>query len=149
MPQHILTIHSAQMIMFNAHEGLINGIVSSDHLFVSTSVDGFAKVWSIHPLDTTPKLERSERLYDHAITSRCIFGPWLVTAGKHGGGEANVCGLDHRMKIWRIQGEIVAAEEVGLPALVIWTTTSLKSSTAVAVSLMKRGRPTLEIWRKA
>ena len=55
------------------------------------------------------------------------------------------------MKIWQVQGddgvEPRPAEEIGLPVVVIWSMTALSSRGLIAVSLMKKGKPALEIWR--
>jgi hypothetical protein len=83
------------------------------------------------------------------VTARCIVDDWLVTAGKMGGGEENMCGLDRRLKIWKIHDhDFGPAEEVGLPMVMIWAIVGLKSSRSIAISVMKRGRPMLEIWKK-
>jgi len=134
---------------FEAHAGLINGLIFSDGLLISTGVDGFAKVWSIPTSNTPFELVGSEKLYDHAVTGRYLLSNWLITAGKHGGEEENVCGLDNRLKIWKIRGEEIGpAEEFGLPAPKIWGIAGLVSSKSIAVSVMKKGRPMLDIWRK-
>ncbi|KAF2152519.1 WD40 repeat-like protein [Myriangium duriaei CBS 260.36] len=142
-----------ELAAFNAHKGLINGIIFSNNLFISTDVYGFAKVWSMPAGDVSLQLVRSEKLYDHAVTARCMLGSWLVTAGKHGGAADNVCGLDYRMKICKVHGDeqgdgLESPREIGLPVMVIWGIASLHSLRSVATAVMKRGRPVLEIWKK-
>jgi len=85
------------------------------------------------------------RLHDHAIVARCMLGPWLITGGKEGGGEENVCGLDSSVKAWRLdEPEVVM--EVGMLVVMVAAVASLELSRRIVLSLFKRGRPTLEIW---
>jgi hypothetical protein len=87
------------------------------------------------------------KLYDHAILARCMLGPWLITGGKDGGGEGDICGTDCSVRAWRVDGlDSKAVREVGTRVIMVWAVGSLEALGRVILLLMKRGRPMLEIW---
>lgn len=131
----------AQLAAFDGHSKIVNGLIFYRNLLVSTGTDGWAKVWSIESY----QLERIMRLHDHAIVTRGMLGPWLVTGGKDGGGEEDVCGLDCSVRRWKVDGQDAATvNDIGPPAVVVWGLVCLNDR--IVVSLMRRGKPTVEIW---
>lgn len=88
-------------------------------------------------------------MHDHAVTAKDLLGGIIVTGGKDGGYEENVCGLDSRLRIWRVDGtggedgdQVV--KDIGVPALMTWDLAAVGNQ--VVVSLCKRGRATVEVW---
>lgn len=107
-------------------------------------------MWKTSTSDKTYRLERSIKLHDHAIVTRCMLGPWLITGGKEGGGEDNVCGLDCSRKAMRIDGsDSEVFRELGMPVVMVWAAASSEALGRVVFSLRQRGRPTLEIWESS
>lgn len=87
------------------------------------------------------------KLHDHAVVARCMLGPWLITGGKEGGGDDNVCGIDCTVKVSKIDSsDSQDIREIGTRSVVVWKIASLESAGKFVSLLMKRGRPTLEIW---
>jgi len=91
-------------------------------------------------------LERETRLYHHAVTSRCVLGPWLITSGKNGGGEQNVCGHEQSLKTWKFGKDDARVINLGQPVVGVWSVVALEGSEKIGVVLMKKGRLTLEFW---
>ena len=146
--ERTLTMNSAEIMAVDAHDGLINSLVSHQDLLISTDGSGFAKVWSIAATDSTIHLERSEQLYDLAVTDRCVLGDFLITAGKHKGESENACGLDMRLKMWSTHGEDFTVKDIGMPAAGLWSLARLPLSESVAIAVKRRGKVVVEIWKK-
>jgi len=113
---------------------------------MTTGTDGFAKVWLAAASKGTCTLDREVRFHDHSVIDRCMLGPWLLTTGKDGGGERDVCGLDSRLKSWNIGENNCLVVELLQPVVAIWSVVTLESLGKVVLALMKKSRPTLEIW---
>ena len=111
-----------------------------DDLLVSTGTDGWARVWST--LDWKPL--REVKMFDKSFVSRCIFGPWLIAAGKNGGPVDDVCGLDSRVRTWRVDGK-GAKDVVDLSAAVpsVWKVDCIDDK--VVACLMLRGQLAVQI----
>ncbi|GAM91117.1 hypothetical protein ANO11243_091640 [Dothideomycetidae sp. 11243] len=141
----------AENARFSAHPHSIHGMVANGSLLVSTDSHGWVKLWAMHG-GAGPSFVRQDgrRLYDQAVTHRIVVGDWLVCAGKNGGGERNICGLDCRLKILRLHGDpgdIGTIQDIGAPVARIWGVAQVGTTNLTAVSLMKRGVPMLEIWK--
>ncbi|KAH8596006.1 WD40-repeat-containing domain protein [Bisporella sp. PMI_857] len=134
-----------EIAAIEAHEKVVNGLLVYQNRLISTGADGFAKVWLVSASKELYTFERGIRLYDHAVTSRCLLGPWLISAGKDGGGEENVCGLENRMKACRIDGTETNVLELGMPVVKVWSIATLEGVGKTVLILMKKGKPTLEI----
>ncbi|MCJ1389137.1 hypothetical protein MMC18_001991 [Xylographa bjoerkii] len=130
---------------FEAHEHVVNGLLVHEGTLVSTGTDGWAKVWSLG----TFELLSSMKMHDHAVTARGIANGWLVTGGKDGGYETDFCGLDARLRAWDvdakgIEGKDQEKTEFGTPAIAVLGMEVVRSR--VVVSMIKRGRPMVEVW---
>ncbi|MCJ1399430.1 hypothetical protein MMC11_002632 [Xylographa trunciseda] len=129
----------------DAHKPVVNGLLLHEGRLVSTGTDGWAKVWSVG----TFELLSSMKMHDHAVTARGIANGWLVTGGKDGGYETDVCGIDSRIRAWnmdamRTEGNEHGKEEFGTPAMMIRDLKVVPGR--VVVSMVKRGKPTIEAW---
>ncbi|KAF2151538.1 WD40 repeat-like protein [Myriangium duriaei CBS 260.36] len=139
----------AGIVAFKAHANLINSLNISQNRLISTATDGMAKMWLLFSSDMTFRLERSQQMYDLAVTSASMLKEWLVTAGKRAGEAQGICGLDMQLKLWAVHNEHSEPfVKVGIAVPRIWGLTRMGESESVAISTMKRGIPVLEVWRK-
>jgi len=140
-------LYSSEIASIEAHSKVINGLIFYQNYLLSTGTDGFLKFMSVSDSEESYNLEKEIKLFDHAITARCVFNDWLVAAGKEGGGEENVCGLDNRIKTLKIGvNNNVQIIELGLPVVQVWSLVALERFGKVIAVVRRRGIPMLEIW---
>ncbi|KAF4547611.1 PQQ-like domain-containing protein [Elsinoe fawcettii] len=126
---------------------VVNSLMFSNNVLISTDIEGYAKLWSFSATDIVPQLIRSEGLFDHAVTARCLLGDYLVAGGKDGGPADDACGIDARLMLWKVGGGAPQnPTQIGARTTVVWSILKLDCS-SVAVSLTRRGMPTVEVWR--
>ena len=153
---------------------LVNGLLECSHQVgpndrsygvVSTDTEGFVRLWNFVDHDTSNNnfqlnLIGQHKLFDHSFTCRAVTNKgWLVAGGKEGINENNdACGLNGQLKMLNLtslvnDGHYPSAEvrNLGGPSLAVWSLQIVNSSEEgfqhIVVSLMRRGRAWLEVWK--
>ena len=139
-----------ELAAFNAHNDVINGLVLYHDRFVSTSTDGFTKVWAPCTSQDLYEMSDSMKMHDHAVVARCRLGFWMITGGKEGGGPDNSCGIDMTVKAWKLDSTGCDVPlQLGTRVPRVYHTTSCEALGKIFCVVMKRGRPVLEFWEPA
>ncbi|MCJ1249129.1 hypothetical protein MMC30_006352 [Trapelia coarctata] len=119
-----------------AHSPVVDGLRVYNDQLVSTGTDGLVKIWSM----ASYELLQSVKMHDHAVTTRDLLGGVIVTGGKDGGYEEDVCGLEGE---YGEEGD-EDIKDIGSPVIVIWDLACVGNR--IVVSSLKRGKPTVEVW---
>lgn len=165
---------SVHTIQSSPSGNLVNGLLEYCHQvgsdsgcdIVSTDTDGFIRLWRFLDHSTSNNgfqlsLVGQHKMFDHSSLCRAISSQgWLVAGGKEGNNEDNdACGLNTQVKMLNLaslldDGRYSSAEvkELGEPSLAVWDLKIVNSSEDegdqhIVVSLMRRGRAWLEVWK--
>lgn len=144
----ILTVYSQLISTLDIKARVLNGLtLYSPDLLLSTDTSGYLSFWCLRTYTRIRRL----RIHDHSFLTYTITDNTFFSGGKEGGGPKNVCGLGCSLKSCDLARLLDGKEEEhgqvvehGSPSSTLWKVRV--QADKLAVCLMRRGKPSLEIW---